>query len=67
MAHVLCEIIFFNMQFSKLYGYVTYGIRATGFNLVAFWEHLVPLNHGKFCSNHNNLCWNVLCTNRVVM
>ena len=60
MGHVLHEIIFFTMHFSRLYGYVTYGIIATGFNPVAFWEHLVPLNYGKLCSNHNVLCWNVV-------
>ena len=66
MAHVLCESFFYAF-FSRLYGYVTYGIRATGFNPVTFWEHLVLLNYEKLFSNHNNLCWNVLCTNKIVL
>ena len=53
--------------FGRLSGYVTYGIKAIGFKPISFWEHLVPLNYGKLRSNHNNLCWNVLCENRVVL
>ena len=48
------------MHFSRLYGYVKYGIIATGFNPVTFWEHLVPLNYEKFCSNHN-ICVRLFC------
>ena len=39
----MLEFFFVFIFFSRLFGDVTYGIKATGLNPVSFWEHLVLL------------------------
>ena len=41
--------------FGWLYGHITYGIRATGFNPVAFWKHLVSV---EACQSDNFILLN---------
>ena len=68
----LCVMLkkLFYAIFVWLYGYVTYSMRATSFNHVAFWEHLVPLKHtnivltitivfGMFCIYAKLFCYRV--------
>ena len=44
MAYILCKEKVLNMHFfGRLYGYVTYGIRAASSTLSPFWEHLVSV------------------------